>query len=647
MDTLRVKFTHYTKVRERSPYTVYEIAVQSPSTISWVIYKRYKDFDKLHNSLKKDVRLPPLPPKRLFQIMEATFVENRMAQLQEYMSKVLQLPNLMRNSILIDFLKVPDSVRPMLLSDNMLNTSSASNSTKASPSGARTRPTYPGKSIEEQKVFELVDSLRSSTNRVAAIADFEAFFFRARPRLSKTVTQYLFLGQSGDQKNSGGLIDCCGLLDVERNKDAHTFVEVFTCLKPAKLSRMNLHKHVDEERGSRLGAFRLLSVLREKMGTRAIEQILGDEAARSQYFRWAERKRGFVAPISNKPPMTLLKSIKLGDTPPKTVARDAFKSILEAAKSSGWMAVRPIFKLATGQSNQARNGASSMLNRRKGVDDHALERHSPSLGLSGAAGSSAAAEPPPPPQSAPPPSPPRHHQQLTSNPSMEIKGVTDGNVIDTEPTEGGGIPERLPGLASAFDAATAGAGGGGEMMTTMTTPRGTPRRVFKIEYKVNGEEHTYRYTQYQQLQIVMVRTQCLMDFSIEEITSLILDSTRREQWDLKFHRGQVVAQLGNNIDIVHYVFKSFSSPYKYRDFCLLRSWTELQNGGRLVAMRSVIHPRVPEQKDYSRAILYPTGYLIVPASTDTELEGKSSSSDKSRSDDADGQQRKQMVLAKR
>jgi len=139
------------------------------------------------------------------------------------------------------------------------------------------------------------------------------------------------------------------LLDIERNKDAHTFVEVFVSLKTSRLSRMNICNHVDEERGSRLGAFRLLSVLRDRMGSRSVDQILGDQRAREQFFRWAERKRGFVTPVTNKPPTALLKSIKLGDTPPKIVAREAFKSILDAAKSNGaWMAVRPILRVKPG-----------------------------------------------------------------------------------------------------------------------------------------------------------------------------------------------------------------------------------------------------------------------------------------------------------
>jgi len=556
MDTLRVKFTHYTKVRDRHPYTVYEIAVQSSSTISWVIYKRYKDFDKLHKMLSKGLRLPTLPPKRLFQIMEATFVETRMAQLQEYMSKLLQLPNLMRNPVLIQFLKVPDSVKPMLLNDSSLGGGrDKGSSRKASPSGAQVRPTYPNKSYEERRVYELVDALRQSSNQVAAITDFESYFFRYRPRLSKDVIGYLFLGQNtgSEGKNSGGLLETCGnhdyskvasrsaldlicrLLDVERNKDAHTYVEIFVGLGTSKLCRLNIRNHIDQERGSRLGAFRLLSVLRERMGTRKVEEILGDDNARKQYFRWAERKRGHVAPIANKPQTsTLLKSVNLVDIPPKKVARDAFKSILETAKGGGWMEVRPIFKLH-------QNGSSA-------INDDAATLQ---------------------PQN-----------DTKTQETVEKLTAEEGSVMvasSTAPKAGSGT---AAGSASALPS----------------------KPMLKIEYKIERE-------------IVMVRTQCIMDFEISRITRLILDTSRRDRWDLKFHRGHVVARLGNSIDIVHYVFKSFSSPYKYRDFCLLRSWTELQNGGQLVVMRSVIHPRVPEQKDYIRAIFYPTGFLVVPAAT--------------------------------
>jgi len=353
------------------------------------------------------------------------------------------------------------------------------------------------------------------------------------------------------------------LLDIERNKDAHTFVEVFVSLKTSRLSRMNICNHVDEERGSRLGAFRLLSVLRDRMGSRSVDQILGDQRAREQFFRWAERKRGFVTPVTNKPPTALLKSIKLGDTPPKIVAREAFKSILDAAKSNGaWMAVRPILRVKPGSelkcpglSSEKTGFGSKGGNCTSGNEEKHNSSESPPLNML-------------PSRSAPHPATEQPNDLSQSGSPLSKKAHCALNSA---------------------------------MPLSATDCNRTPQNpLFKIEYKLMGEA-------------VLVRTQCIMEFSIDEISTLLLDLTRREQWDLKFHRGQVITQLGAKSDIVHYVFKSFSSPYKYRDFCLLRSWTELQNGGRLIAMRSVIHPRVPEQKDYSRAILYPTGYLVVPS----------------------------------
>jgi hypothetical protein len=34
--------------------------------------------------------------------------------------------------------------------------------------------------------------------------------------------------------------------------------------------------------------------------------------------------------------------------------------------------------------------------------------------------------------------------------------------------------------------------------------------------------------------------------------------------------------------------------YKYRDFCLLRSYKKTEDGGYMMVVRSVVHPQVPE-----------------------------------------------------
>ncbi len=90
LDVLKEKFTHSNTVRDKKPYTIYEIEVRSSSTITWVIYKRYTAFYALHQALIKaitslteqqrnyiQIQLPPLPPKRLTRSLAVEFVEKR------------------------------------------------------------------------------------------------------------------------------------------------------------------------------------------------------------------------------------------------------------------------------------------------------------------------------------------------------------------------------------------------------------------------------------------------------------------------------------------------------------------------------------------------------------------------------------------
>ena len=123
LDVLRVKFTHSNTVREKKPYTIYEIEVRSSSTITWVIYKRYTAFYALHQQLIKAILalpeaqripLPPLPPKRLTRSLAVEFVEKRKNELQDYLRALLDTPGLLPSAVLLAFLEVPDSVRPML-----------------------------------------------------------------------------------------------------------------------------------------------------------------------------------------------------------------------------------------------------------------------------------------------------------------------------------------------------------------------------------------------------------------------------------------------------------------------------------------------------------------------------------------------------
>jgi hypothetical protein len=51
MDVLQISFTASNTVRDDTPYTIYEIEIRSSSTITWVIYKRYSDFHKIHEEV--------------------------------------------------------------------------------------------------------------------------------------------------------------------------------------------------------------------------------------------------------------------------------------------------------------------------------------------------------------------------------------------------------------------------------------------------------------------------------------------------------------------------------------------------------------------------------------------------------------------
>lgn len=122
LDVLKVKFTHSNTVRDKKPYTIYEIEVRSSSTITWVIYKRYSSFHQLHQDLMKSplispeqkLNLPQLPPKRLTRSLAVEFVEKRKNELQDYLRAMLETPGLVHSPVILAFLEVPDSVRPML-----------------------------------------------------------------------------------------------------------------------------------------------------------------------------------------------------------------------------------------------------------------------------------------------------------------------------------------------------------------------------------------------------------------------------------------------------------------------------------------------------------------------------------------------------
>ena len=159
--------------------------------------------------------------------------------------------------------------------------------------------------------------------RVTAVKEFEEYFFDQRPRISSEWIRILFQGEDG----ISGLIATCGnvsysqvrpvsrrfysksnhpptipdsmlvpkcfrlfshlcfhqvasraaldllcrLLDVEKNKDAQSFLDAFTHSDKQSLKSLQLHLHILSDRGNRAGAFRLVSILREKIPALPVE----------------------------------------------------------------------------------------------------------------------------------------------------------------------------------------------------------------------------------------------------------------------------------------------------------------------------------------------------------------------------------------
>lgn len=80
-------------------YYVYEINLKTTKgSENWTVFKRYRDFYKLHKSLKKEhlqIKILDFPPKKKIGNTNFDFVEDRRQRLQVYIRHVLQnLPEL-------------------------------------------------------------------------------------------------------------------------------------------------------------------------------------------------------------------------------------------------------------------------------------------------------------------------------------------------------------------------------------------------------------------------------------------------------------------------------------------------------------------------------------------------------------------------
>ena len=219
------------------------------------------------------------------------------------------------------------------------------------------------KTPEDVRIFEMLQQLKKHSNKVAALRDFEEWFFDLRPKLSAEQLKLLFLG---DESYSGfdifftvflfRLLAACGsfdysdiasraalellcrLLDVEKNKDAALFLDFFCHLDRHYLKILQLHLHCLRQHGSRQGAFAIVQILKERVPQLPLEHYLQDSLARQEYFRWLENRTDSSHSLNLQE--NQVKSLVLKDINYKAVVEQSvFDIIKNVQMEQGWRVV--------------------------------------------------------------------------------------------------------------------------------------------------------------------------------------------------------------------------------------------------------------------------------------------------------------------
>jgi hypothetical protein len=367
------------------------------------------------------------------------------------------------------------------------------------------------------------------------------------------------------------------LLDVEKNKLAGDYLREFLNLDLAVLRQMELHRHILA--GNRLGAFRLISLLTsttDRKATRlSVEQLITDQDALRHYLRWAERNNQQVVNYDSEEKAKILKSLDLQDEG----AEDA-----QIASAS----FAELVKVAT-EAAEAFSGHVSMSVSSSSLSDTTSTPAS-----------------------------------TVSNPSRTRSNRTSDskNTSATASLDSSNVPGRWRAV-QVMDSLPWHV----EPSWSEQDPRANTLSPFALRQSPPEEKTSdsgldqihVAYRKLTETDIVQMVVTCRMPFPPAVIASLLRDLRRRREWDLKFVRGRRLGVLSEHSDIVRLVFKSFSSPYKYRDFCLLRAARVEADGTHLLVARSIVnrtgpheHKSPKENKDNVRAVLLASGYILTP-----------------------------------
>ncbi|KAK4284652.1 hypothetical protein QN277_001453 [Acacia crassicarpa] len=119
----RVKGAHFEQVGSKS-FAVYVIAVTDAQNRTWLVKRRYRNFERLHRHLKDIPNYTlHLPPKRfLSSSTEDAFVYQRCIQLDKYLQDLLSIANVAEQHEVWDFLSVSSKNYSFGKSSSMMKT---------------------------------------------------------------------------------------------------------------------------------------------------------------------------------------------------------------------------------------------------------------------------------------------------------------------------------------------------------------------------------------------------------------------------------------------------------------------------------------------------------------------------------------------
>lgn len=583
-ELLNVTFTAADAVRghKQRPYIVYELRVSSSITGAWIILKRYNDFSALNEQLRNRLqtesefkgqknRLPAMPEesfiRRRFHNMNQDFIEQRQAKLQEYIRHLLRDSVMRRTDLVMDFLNVPNAVRQQILSQTPKRQFTPTQD--ESDLGKRAHVNE-----DELEVDLLLKQLYQGKDRVKALKRFERWYYLDRGpdlgmngvsmhphlirKLLKGYDRFSGLIQSckqGQCKTAwrGSLSLLCKLLDVERNKFARMFQQVFLNLDHSLYREMDLQRHIKDS--TQEDGFQIVALIQQGVPRLDPTVYVSDPESWIQYVEWTKIQRdSYVVSTDLEPEQ-----------------RQREQSLLNVLH----------YELnGDDEDSNDSEDEEDLEENELDDDDHGVE------------------------------------EEKEEKKQGDDDGAESGRLEKSERDRHGfhwrkmarGIFEKYEDFVYEED----------EHYKSIAKVAHKYESIgMEVKYKKEFETDDWR---------VKISFEC--EHEPEDIFNFLRRSyvggisgsggdSNSNGWDKKLIDRKVVTQLDADHFIMHEVYKSFNSPYKFRDFLVMRLFREQQLSDDtkkyFVVWSSITnYNKMPESAEKLRCVLYPSGFEIRP-----------------------------------